>query len=560
MPTNVNYTFIHNNGAPATAVAVSFVPASSGNTTNLNSYVIDPNGATWYIDQDGNAIKVEHKAATIASVDAPFNWNLATQSGNVPKAAKIFIAGSGKNFEFRSGDGTPPEVYNPPFVATTDFDDAQLVQDVAHTTLANTERAWAKAGDLQATNAEAVLVSDDIHHTGKVKVGLNADDGTGRQLQVAGGVSVTGLSKYSNVFSGRIPSTSPSQYVKLFEISGDYSGICLEITMGTYISTNKEVFLINYTPTYGILVNSVKRDYSAFYNFSIIVTEDSPGFFSLYVLTPASYSNIIYNIYYSGDYTGASTPNFNPILTAIPPINVVYDSSLDFNSMILKVPYSGIANPIKVGINKDPTEALDVNGNVQGNTARFFSYVTLSDGKAKDILGTISAEQAQRFVELFPDAITYKYKDDYAPDGIKDKLFVGFDAMEVEKVQLANPKVFVPLTTKKHIDCFDENGLECAEIEGALFGQTIEQFESQDAFEAAKSAWEAGQQNKRAAYEKRKCEHLDYKQKYEDIRYLDQASLLPMVLMQVKELTKQVKFLQKEVEVLKGGVKKNKVK
>ena len=53
-----------------------------------------------------------HPAADITNNDAPFAWNAATQTGNVPQAASIALDATG--FTFTSGDGSAPVVYVPP--------------------------------------------------------------------------------------------------------------------------------------------------------------------------------------------------------------------------------------------------------------------------------------------------------------------------------------------------------------------------------------------------------------------------------------------------------------
>ena len=57
------------------------------------------------------------------------------------------------------------------------------------TTLKTVNRAFSKVGSGQATNNDAVALTDDIYHTGKLLVGISTDDGTGSKIQTNGNIS-----------------------------------------------------------------------------------------------------------------------------------------------------------------------------------------------------------------------------------------------------------------------------------------------------------------------------------------------------------------------------------
>ena len=580
MPTTVNYTFVHEGNPNATATVVAFVPTATGNTTNLNSYVIDPNGATWYIDAGGKAIKVEHKPAQLTNNDAPFAWNTAGQVGNVPKAPLLVIAANGETFDFLAGDGTPVQTYNPPFATTnelntainnyaTTFNASQDAQDAAIATalaassgsaaaissLGNVERAWAKQGDAQATNAEAVLVTDNIFHLGKTKSGLSTDDGTERQHQVEGGISVNGNSRITR---NRVIFESVNVNKKLFSVAKNSAArfkiiVYASLPYDDYISGEAHLFFsIKSNGTLiSKLINLIDRD-----SFGggmkgltpLRVYEDATDFhFYLTPLYGDDYASCeVINLHLANnlvfDYSNA-----NAVLPVTP---IVFDSG-DYATVIAAQYYKHGTNC--TGINKDnPIETLDVGGNVQGIDAKFYSYVTLSDGKAKDVIKSVSVQQANEFIKLLPDAIVFRYKDDYAPQQIKGKTFVGFDAAKVEAAQLKNPDLFVPMTTATVVEDFDKDSTECHRIEAMAFGASVEDFAGDvERFEQAKQEFEMQKDCAQKAYEERKRQHEDYKQKWEGVRSLDPASIQPMLVMAMKGLLQTVAQLREQIELLK---------
>lgn len=66
-----------------------------------------------------------------------------------------------------------------------------------------TPRPWAKSGDAQATNGEAVLVTDNIYHVGKINEGIGFEDMAANVNYVAqteGNRRVTGLMRASSMY------------------------------------------------------------------------------------------------------------------------------------------------------------------------------------------------------------------------------------------------------------------------------------------------------------------------------------------------------------------------
>lgn len=51
-----------------TLTPVNYIPANSGNTQNLMSYVTDPNGDVWYIDGGGHAVKLRGDSKVSATL------------------------------------------------------------------------------------------------------------------------------------------------------------------------------------------------------------------------------------------------------------------------------------------------------------------------------------------------------------------------------------------------------------------------------------------------------------------------------------------------------------
>ncbi|MEL6835230.1 MAG: hypothetical protein AAFP77_19680 [Bacteroidota bacterium] len=70
--------------------AIGFIPTASGNTTNFNEVVIDPNGDQWIIDQQGDAVKTSTNTSVAA---ADFSTATISAGGEM----SMFVRYSGSN-------------------------------------------------------------------------------------------------------------------------------------------------------------------------------------------------------------------------------------------------------------------------------------------------------------------------------------------------------------------------------------------------------------------------------------------------------------------------------
>jgi hypothetical protein len=68
---------------------VSFIPTASGNTTNLNSFVIDPNGDIWFIDEQGDAVKINTSQTVTTITDTVTGNKIATFTNESGTAVDI---------------------------------------------------------------------------------------------------------------------------------------------------------------------------------------------------------------------------------------------------------------------------------------------------------------------------------------------------------------------------------------------------------------------------------------------------------------------------------------
>jgi hypothetical protein len=159
-------------------------------TTNLNSIVTDSAGNVFFIDGAGNAKKITT------------NFSLTVNAGttNVVTDASLGTAtvGNGGIIHFWSSDGsvlfgvvqgsaeTNVQTNSTiiPFTASVPAgNDAGIVSTTVQgaidevdgkiEVLEDVNRPWNKTGDLQATNAESVLTTDDILHEGKTNTGAS---------------------------------------------------------------------------------------------------------------------------------------------------------------------------------------------------------------------------------------------------------------------------------------------------------------------------------------------------------------------------------------------------
>lgn len=92
-------------GAPSVNLTpIGYVPSATGNVNNLNSYVTDPNGDTWFIDQNGNAVLFassssgftlyETVSGNVWALSSAASLNISKTSGlitvEVPNGAYLF--------------------------------------------------------------------------------------------------------------------------------------------------------------------------------------------------------------------------------------------------------------------------------------------------------------------------------------------------------------------------------------------------------------------------------------------------------------------------------------
>lgn len=73
-------------------IPINYTPAASGNTQNLNSFVIDPNGDTYFIDNDGQSFKIN----TSNPLDVLITVQpTPTSTGNTTNLNTVFKDGNG---------------------------------------------------------------------------------------------------------------------------------------------------------------------------------------------------------------------------------------------------------------------------------------------------------------------------------------------------------------------------------------------------------------------------------------------------------------------------------
>ncbi len=124
------------------------------------------------------------------------------------------------------------------------------------TTLKTVNRAFSKIGSGQATNNDAVALTDDIYHTGKLLVGISTDDGTGSKIQtngnisniVAGGKIVNGSTSGGN---NQVISQSTSGKVGILANSNNWLGangdlhLSANIDFDTFSSPFTSIKIVN---------------------------------------------------------------------------------------------------------------------------------------------------------------------------------------------------------------------------------------------------------------------------------------------------------------------------
>ena len=101
---------IINSGATdVNLIPISTVPTPTGNTTNLNSIVIDPNGNVWFIDSNGDAIEIGGNNVSIKDTLANGNLigTITIEGVDTPiKETITTLTKNGTVFTYTSEDGT----------------------------------------------------------------------------------------------------------------------------------------------------------------------------------------------------------------------------------------------------------------------------------------------------------------------------------------------------------------------------------------------------------------------------------------------------------------------
>ena len=200
-----------------------------------------------------------------------------------------------------------------------------------------------------------------------------------------------------------------------------------------------------------------------------------------------------------------------------------------------------------------PSEKLEVNGNIKGDTAKFFSYVTLSDPQTKNIKNSISFEQSRKFINIFPDAIEFTYKDEFIPEELKEKSFIGFDSKEVEKVQLENSDIFPSFIVKNKVQEFDIYKSRFNAINESKFIEKNEHKENIDLKERDLSDFQTKKEREILSYNIELEKHNLYREKYDGLNYLDLVSIIPMLLMDLKRQSIELDKLTERLNILEGS-------
>lgn len=101
-----SYTFDSGDGS-----APVIIPADCCPTLTDNG-----DGTFTFTDGDGNTVTfATHPAAVVTNNAAPFAWNAATQTGNVPQSPALALTASG--FTFTAGDGSAPVLFADRYVS-----------------------------------------------------------------------------------------------------------------------------------------------------------------------------------------------------------------------------------------------------------------------------------------------------------------------------------------------------------------------------------------------------------------------------------------------------------
>lgn len=66
----LNYQVLNLSTADVNLTSINYVPSATGNSSNLNQVVTDPNSDIWFIDSTGDAVKIESSAAASTTIDS----------------------------------------------------------------------------------------------------------------------------------------------------------------------------------------------------------------------------------------------------------------------------------------------------------------------------------------------------------------------------------------------------------------------------------------------------------------------------------------------------------
>ena len=78
-------------GAPDVVLTpVSYVPTSSGNANNKNNFVIDPNGEVWFIDTNGDAVKLNAKDVVTTLTNVIAGHKIGTYTNELGAVVDIY--------------------------------------------------------------------------------------------------------------------------------------------------------------------------------------------------------------------------------------------------------------------------------------------------------------------------------------------------------------------------------------------------------------------------------------------------------------------------------------
>jgi hypothetical protein len=119
-------------GAPDVVLTpVSYVPTSSGNANNKNNFVIDPNGEVWFIDTNGDAVKLNAKDVVTTLTNVIAGHKIGTYTNELGAVVDIYesvtslqkfeIAGNVITIEYvdEAGNTTSKSVTLPSDVVTS---------------------------------------------------------------------------------------------------------------------------------------------------------------------------------------------------------------------------------------------------------------------------------------------------------------------------------------------------------------------------------------------------------------------------------------------------------